>query len=90
MTTAKQIVQLIIKGVISYLAIWGLKQPDAFNRTWWLVLSIDELVTWQHLSIEGTGHHVVLKASSCLKSISTRLIPHSHQKLSCVKTGVSS
>ena len=36
-----------------------LKQDDAFNRTW-LVLSIDKLVTWQHLSIERIGGHVVL------------------------------
>ena len=46
-----------------------LKQDDAFNRTWWSVLSIDKLVTWQHLSIERTGHHVVLKASSCLRCL---------------------
>ena len=30
------------------------------NRTLWSVLSIDKLVTWQHLSNERTGHHVVL------------------------------
>ena len=36
------------------------KQDDAFNRTWWSVLSIDKLVTWQHFSIERTGHHAVL------------------------------
>ena len=45
-----------------------LKQDDTFNRTWWSVLSIDKLVTWQHLSIERTGGHVVLKASSFLRS----------------------
>ena len=44
-----------------------LKQHDAFNRTWWSVLSIDKLITWQPLSIERTGGHVVLKASSCLR-----------------------
>ena len=48
-----------------------LKQDDAFNRTWWSVLSIDKLVTWQHLSIERIGGHVVLKASSCLRSLIT-------------------
>ena len=41
-----------------------LKQDDAFNRTWCSVLSIDKLVTWQHLLTERTGGHVVLKASS--------------------------
>ena len=46
-----------------------LKQHDAFNRTWWLVLSIDKLVTWQHLAIERTGHHVMLKASRSLRSL---------------------
>ena len=46
-----------------------LKQDDAFSRTWWSVLSIDELVTWQRLSIERTGGHVVSKASSCLRSL---------------------
>ena len=46
-----------------------LKQDDAFNRTWWSVLSIDKLVTWQHLPIERTGGHVVLKASSCSRSL---------------------
>ena len=46
-----------------------LKQDDALNRAWWSVLSIDKLVTWQHLSIERTGGHVVLKASSCLRSL---------------------
>ena len=43
-----------------------LKHYDAFSRTWWSALSIDKLVTWQHLSIEKIGGHVVLKASSCL------------------------
>ena len=46
-----------------------LKQDDAFNRTWWSVLSIDKLVTWQHLSIERIGGHVLLKASSCLRCL---------------------
>ena len=46
-----------------------LKQHDAFNRTWWSVLSIDKLVTWQHLSIERIGGHVLLKASSCLRCL---------------------
>ena len=48
-----------------------LEQDDAFNRTWWSVFSIDKLVTWQHLSIERTDGHVVLKASSCLRSLMT-------------------
>ena len=46
-----------------------LKQDNAFNRTWWPVLSIDKLATWQHLSVERTDGHVVLKASSCLRSL---------------------
>ena len=46
-----------------------LKQDDAFSRTWWSALSIDKLVTWQHLSIERIGGHVLLKASSCLRSL---------------------
>ena len=53
-----------------------LKQEDAFNRTWWSVLAIDKLVTWQHLSIERTGGHVVLKASSCLRFLVARLRNH--------------
>ena len=52
-----------------------LKQDDAFNRTWWSVLSIYKLVTWQHLPIERTGGHVVLKASSCLRSLLRILRP---------------
>ena len=28
-----------------------------------------KLVTWQHLSVERTGHQVALKASSCLRSL---------------------
>ena len=51
-----------------YSSIRDLKQDDAFSRTWWSVLSTNKLVTWQHLSAERTGHHVVLKASSCLVS----------------------
>ena len=51
------------------LDIRHLKQDDAFNKTWCSVLSINKFVTWQHLSIERTGGHVVLKASSCLRSL---------------------
>ena len=47
--------------------IKDLKQQVAFNRMWWSVLSIDKLVIWHYLSIERTGHNVVLKASSCLR-----------------------
>ena len=53
-----------------------LKQDDAFNRTWWSVLSIDKLVTWQQLSTERTDGHVVFKASSCLRSLI--FSPHLH------------
>ena len=41
-------------------------RDNAFNKTWWSFLSNDTLVIWQHLPTETTGHHVVLKASSCL------------------------
>ena len=51
-----------------------LKQDDAFNRMWWSVFSIDKLVTWQHLSIERTGGHVLLKAVVMLK------VPNRHLK----------
>ena len=49
-----------------YLTIRHLKQDDAFNRTWWSVLSIDKLVTWQHLLIKRTGVEgfVMLKVSN--------------------------
>ena len=49
-----------------------LKKHDAFNRTRRSVISVNnKLVTWQHLSIERTGHHVVLTAWSCLRSLMT-------------------
>ena len=54
------------QGVIRHL-----KQEDAFSRTWWSASSIDKLVTWQHLSIERIGGHVMLKASSYLMSLLT-------------------
>ena len=56
---------------VSYFKIlYSLLQQDAFNRTWWSVLSIEKLVTWQHLSIEiSNGHHVVMKGSYCLRSL---------------------
>ena len=53
-----------------------LKQDDAFNRTWWSVLSIDKLVTWQHLSMARIGGHVLLKASSCLRCLMLKLLRH--------------
>ena len=53
-----------------------LKQHDVFNRTWWSVLSTDKLINWQHISVEMTSHHVVLKASSCLRSLLTMLGTH--------------
>ena len=45
------------------------KQDDAFSRVWRSVISIDKLITWQHLPIKRNGGHVVLKASSCLRSL---------------------
>ena len=53
----------------SAIRLRDLKQHDAFNRTWWSGLSIDKLITWQHLSIERTSGNVVLKASSCLRCL---------------------
>ena len=44
---------------------------NAFNRTWWSVLPIAKLVTWQHLSIERTDGHVVLKALTGTLSTTT-------------------
>ena len=49
-------------GLRAKISIRHLKQDDAFNRTWWSVLPIDKLVTWQHLSVERIGGLVVLKA----------------------------
>ena len=43
------------------------KQDDAFNTTWWPVLSIDKCCQVTNLSIETTDHHVLLKASWLLK-----------------------
>ena len=45
-----------------------LKQDDAFNTTWWPVLSIDKCCQVTSFSIERTDHHVLLKASCCLRS----------------------
>ena len=49
--------------------IKGLKHRDAFNRTWWSVLSIDKLSPGKNLLIERTGGHVVLKASACVEGV---------------------
>ena len=38
------------------------------QRMLWSLLSVDKLVTWQQLSIQRAGHHVVLKSSSFLRS----------------------
>ena len=47
-----------------------LKHDDAFNRTWPpILLSIDKCCQVTSLSIERTDHHVLLKASSCLRCL---------------------
>ena len=46
-----------------------LKQDDAFNTMWWSVLSVDNCCQVTSLSMERTGHNVLLKASSCLRSL---------------------
>ena len=51
------------------LRIRHLKQDDAFNTTWPPVLSIDKCCQVISLSIERTDHHVLLKASCCLRSL---------------------
>ena len=50
------------------LAIRDLKHDDAFNTTWPPVLSVDKCCQVTSSSIERTDHHVLLKASSCLRS----------------------
>ena len=49
--------------------IRDLKHDDAFNTTWPSVLSTDKCCQVASLSIEITGHHVLLKALSCLRSL---------------------
>ena len=46
-----------------------LKQDDVFNTTWLSVLSIDKCYQVTSFSTERTDHHVLLKASCCLKSL---------------------
>ena len=46
-----------------------LKHDDAFITTRPPVLSIDKCCQVTSLSIEGTDHHVLLKASSCLRCL---------------------
>ena len=46
-----------------------LKHDDAFNTTWPPALSIDKCCQVTSLSIERTDHHVLLKASSCLRCL---------------------
>ena len=46
-----------------------LKQDDAFNTTWWPVLSINKCCQVTNLSIERSDHHVLAKASCCLSSL---------------------
>ena len=46
-----------------------LKHDDAFSMTWPPVLLIDKCCQVTSLSIERTDHHVLLKASSCLRCL---------------------
>ena len=46
-----------------------LKHEDAFDTTWPPVLSIDKRCQVTSSSIERTDHHVLLKASSCLRCL---------------------
>ena len=46
-----------------------LKQDDGFSTTWWSVLLIDKCCQVTSLSIKSTDHHVLLKASCCLRSL---------------------
>ena len=49
-----------------------LKEDDAFNTTWWPVLSIDKCYQVTSLSIERTVPHLLLNASCCLRSLISR------------------
>ena len=49
--------------------IRDLKHDDAFNTTWPPIFSIDKCCQITSLSIERTDHHVLLKASSCLRCL---------------------
>ena len=53
-----------------------LKHDDAFNTTWPPILSIAKCCQVTSLSIERTDHHVLLKASSCLRCLTIRLGRH--------------
>ena len=46
-----------------------LKHEDALDTTWPPVLSIDKRCHVTSSSIERTDHHVLLKASSCLRCL---------------------
>ena len=55
------------------LDIRDLKHDDAFSTTWPPILSIDKCCQVTSLSIERADHHVLLKASSCLRCLFTQL-----------------
>ena len=56
-----------------------LKHDDAFNTMWPPILSIDKCCQVTSLSIERADHHVLLKASSCLRClIATQNVKASH------------
>ena len=46
-----------------------LNQDDACSTTWWPVLSTDKCCQVTSSSIERTDHHILLKASCCLRSL---------------------
>ena len=49
--------------------IRDLRQGNALNTMWWQVLSIGKLCQVASLSTERTDHHILFKASSCLRSL---------------------
>ena len=64
-----------------------LKHDDAFNTTWPPALSIDKCCQVTSLSIERTDHHVLLKASSCLRCLIFELEHLGSSSLKSVELG---
>ena len=50
-------------------SLYRVKHDDVSSTTWWSVLSTDKCCQVTDLLIERTDHHVLLKASSCLRSL---------------------
>ena len=68
------------------VVIRDLKHDDAFNKTWLPVLSIDKCCQVTSLSIERTDHHVLLKASYCLRCV-LRTLGVNRSKMSAHRPG---